>query len=65
MKRIRIHKPRVRGAWGALMRSCSSPVLVEQAAEQIASVYLALPAVGCGNAGSPYVSCGPHQRSPR
>jgi hypothetical protein len=29
--------------WGALMRSCSSPVLVEQAAEQVASVYLALP----------------------
>jgi len=31
---------------GCVMRSCGSPVLVEQAAEQIASVYLALPAPG-------------------
>jgi hypothetical protein len=44
---IRLAKENPRwGSWGALMRSCSSPVLVEQAAEQIASVHLALPAPG-------------------
>ena len=37
------HQLRLKGAQTC---SCSSPVLVEQAAEQIASVYLALPDTG-------------------
>jgi hypothetical protein len=32
--------PRFRRSWGALIRSCSSPVLTEQPAEQVAAVHL-------------------------